>query len=266
MVNAKLNAQRERDGRRAIRLVIGLSVAVVTVIVGMLVYGEAEERLFSANPTFTLRKLEVRTGRVVPADLVKEYTRLQEGMNLFGMDIGRIRTDFLEKTPGARGIEITRDLPDRMIVTVTERVPLAVIGMNGFLVTDREGVMFVMRSGTREMPVIKGFGGTAVKPGGRLRGMATAALQVLEACSNPDLGLELSEVDITNREYLLLKVADGKDGKMVRLSWDKMEETTAESKQNMMVKLRTLSQAMQARESQTLSRMDVTYEDRIYGR
>lgn len=268
MVNAKLNAQRERDGRRAIRLAIGLSVIVVVLLVGLFVFGAAGRTLFSENPMFTLRKLEVRTGRVVPTDLVKEYTGLQEGMNLFTPDIGRIRSDFLEKVYGARGIEITRDLPDRMIVTVMERVPLAVIGMNGsmngFLVTDREGVMFVMRSGTREMPVIKGFSGTAVKPGGRLRGMASAALMVLEACSNPDLGIELVAVDIENRDFLVLTLGDSKTA---RLSWDKMDETSAESKQNMMKRLQNLAGTLQRRESQKLSRLDATYDDeKIYGR
>jgi hypothetical protein len=136
--------------------------------------------------------------------------------------------------------------------------------MNGFLVADRDGVVFVMRSGTREMPVIKGFSGTALKPGARLRGMASAALQVLEACSNPDLGIDLSAVDIENRDFLVLLLGDGKSA---RLSWDKMEEATPESRRNLMNKLQNLSRALQTRESQTLSRLDATYEDdRIYGR
>jgi cell division septal protein FtsQ len=264
MVNAKLNAQRDRDGRRAMRIGLVLLVAVLVLGVGLFVVKSAGRSLFSENPLFTLRRLEVRSGRVVPPDLVKEYTKVQEGINLFAPNIRSIRREFLGKVHGARGIEISRDLPDRMVVTVTERVPLAVIGMNGFLVTDRDGVVFVMRSGTREMPVIKGFSGTALKPGARLRGMASAALQVLEACSNPDLGIDLSAVDIENRDFLVLLLGDGKSA---RLSWDKMEEATPESRRNLMNKLQNLSRALQTKESQTLSRLDATYEDdRIYGR
>jgi len=264
MVNARLNAQRDRDGRRTIRLGIFLLGSLLVLGVGLFVVKSAGRSLFSENPLFTIRKLEVRSGRVIPPDLVKEYTKIQEGMNLFAPNIGRTRREFLQKVHGARGIEISRDLPDRMVVTVLERVPLAVIGMNGFLVADREGVLFVMRSGTRELPVIKGFSGTALKPGARLRGMASAALQVLEACSNPDLGIDLSAVDIENRDFLVLLLGDGKSA---RLSWDKMEEPSPESKRALMNKLRNLSRALQTKESQTLSRLDATYDDdRIYGR
>jgi hypothetical protein len=263
MVNTRLRAERGRDSGLT-ALIVGGVVLVLVLILAYYGLAAAGRSLFTQNPAFTVRRLEVKSGDLVQADVVREYLQrmqIQEGVNLFAADIARVRQDFLKYQPSAKSVQVTRMLPDRLIVQIVERVPLAAIGTARILVADREGHVFRGAGVGRELPVLVGFGSASLAPGSRLRGMGLAALQAAESCGNVELGIDLRSIDIEAREHLVLVLGDGK---AVKLAWPKMGENTPEARDAMALQLRRLSKVLMTPEGQAAPRLDATYEDRIF--
>jgi len=263
MVNTRMRAERGRDDGMTV-LAIGIAAAVVVLVLAYFGLTAAGRKLFTENPAFTVRRLEVKSGDLVQADLVREYLQrmqIQEGINLFAADIVRVRREFLKNQPSAKSVQVTRVLPDRLIVQIVERVPLAAIGTARVLVADREGQVFRGAGAGRELPVLNGFGSANLAPGSRLRGMGLAALQVVESCGNVELAIDLRSIDIEAREYLVLVLGDGKT---VKFAWPKMGENTAEAREALALQLSRLSKVLKTPEGQAAPRLDATYEDRIF--
>jgi cell division septal protein FtsQ len=262
-VNTKLRRERGRDNGTLVLAVAGLAAVLALVLIW---YGfmTAGRRLFSENPAYTIRRIEVKTGEQVPADLAREYlSRLgvQEGTNLFAVDIGRIGDDFVKRQPAIRSVEVARLLPDRLLVQIEERMPLATIGTLGTFVVDREGLVFPNRWKGRALPALSGFASVRLMPGARLNKLGLAALQVVEACAGTEIGIDVREVDVEQRECLIMKLGDAKT---VKISWPKMGDTSQEALGALRTRLLRVAQVLQTPEGKAAQRLDATYEDRVY--
>jgi cell division septal protein FtsQ len=261
-VRTRLHARENDPTRRSamvVLAVVGACVAALLLWLGVRALGGV---LFSRNDRFTLRRLAVTEGELITADLVREYTQLQEGTNLFAISIGQIRDDFLRKVPCVKALEIRRMLPDTLEIKVTERVPLArVVGRNRALAADGEGHLFAVGAGYRDLPVITGYA-EDVRPGRRIQGLAGAALVLLSMCDSPKIGLRVTSVDIGPENYLLLKLADGT---LVKFNWEKMGEDTVESRGNLWRKLGRLARARQSAQGRQHRSFDFTYSDMVVG-
>jgi hypothetical protein len=222
--------------------------------------------MFWRNDRFAIRHLDIRAGTVITADLVREYTRIEEGMNLFAVDIGAIRRAFLQQAPNVRSISIARQLPDTLQIEIVERVPLARIGRRGFLVTDREGSVFGVRSPPVGLPYISGYRGPALRPGDRLAGMAQAALEVLDVCDNPRLGLRVESVEVHRDDYLVVRLVFDDRMREVDLAWDDMGRRTKASRRRLLERLEWVKRTLESPRGANLSHLDATFADRIVGR
>lgn len=262
-VNTKLRRERGRDNG-SLALGVAALAAVLALVLVWYAVRTAGQRLFTENSDYTIRTIEVKTGEQLTPDLAREYLNrmgVQEGTNLFAVDITRIRDEFVKKDPSIRGVDIARRLPDRLVVRIDERIPLATIGTLGPLAADREGQIFRNRWRGRPLPALNGFRTVSLTPGTKLSRLGIAALQVIEACGSPELGIDVREVDIEQRDYLLLKLGDDKQ---VKLSWPKMGETTPEATGALRTRLSRLAQVLQTPEGKAAPRLDATYEDRVY--
>jgi cell division septal protein FtsQ len=247
-------------GRMAVFLLlsVGVAAAMGLLWVGVRAAGRAA---FSRNPRFTLRHLEIRSG----GDLVEGYIRggrgITEGSNLFAFDPVDVRRLFLKQGAGFRSMTLTRRLPDTLWVDVEERVPLARIGEAGRLVVDEEGVVFARRAGAGALPAITGLRDSPL-PGATVSGLTRAALQVLDGCKDPRLGLRVEAIDVSRDDCLVLRCGGGRP---VRFSWLGMSEPSPESRRAMLRKLVRLSRTLSSPESARHEGFDATYGDMIVG-
>lgn len=240
-------------------------VALLAALIALSVWGVrgAGRALFSRNPHFTLTNLVIRTGEIINPTLVREYMDVREGTNLYALNIARMRDRFTNEVPSVRNVRIARRLPGTLDIEIVERIPIAYLGRQGHLVADVEGQVFFIRDGAGGLPVIRGFSGPALRPGARIQGQALAALQVADVCDDPLLGIALVAIDADHPDYLVLHLADGRPAK---LAWTGMEETpTPESRAALLKQLHHLARVLQSREGRRLSRLDVTFGDRVYG-
>jgi len=263
----KVNNTRWTDKKSSQRLGAGVLLAGVVVAVtaclwlGFSFVGRA---LFSTNNRFVIKNLVIQEGTVINRELIEEYTQIKEGMNLFAFDIAKVRKDFVRQSPNVKSMEISRQIPDTLKISVVERVPVARIGRKSPFVADGEGYIFGLRSGYRELPVVTGYRDPGLRPGSRLCGMSLAALEVLEACYDSKIGLHVDEVDINNPEYLVLYIPDGEKVKEVDLSWQDMGKLTGESKKRLQEKLLGIVQTLQSPDGRRMLRINATLEGKLF--
>ena len=249
------------------KVAVGALALITLVAVGAAVwYGSrtAARRLFTRNHVFVIKHIDIRGGVMMSKALVREYARVDEGMNLFDLNIGQIRNDFIRRAPSVKQMEISRVLPDTLRLEIVERMPLARLGRRGPLVVGRHGMIFVYKGPMAQLPIIAGYGRTGTRPGLKLTGMAQAALEVLDAIDeHPALDMEVETVDVGNRDCLVLRLADRKS---VKLAWREMGMLTPASRQHLMKKLAEVSAALQSERGMHLSMLNATLDDgRMHG-
>jgi len=267
-VNATLRAQR-KAGMQWTAILVLVPVALVTAgIVGWFGIKAVGGALYSSNNRFKLTNLEIKAGEVVTTDLVKEYTGICEGMNLFAMNISKIRNDVLKCVPNIKAMHITRVLPNTLKIETVERIPVARLGLTGKLVVDDESYIFWQKTAARSLPAITGYRDRteSLHAGMQLKGMGLAALEVLDACDDPRLGITVDSIDVESEEYLLVNMNHSGVETQVKLSWVGMGRRTPDSKRRLIEKLTFCAQTFLSEQGRRLQKLDATYDGgRIYG-
>lgn len=214
MVNAR-GSDRGRDRAHKIgALVLLLVVLAGSVWAAVSGAGMLGEWLFARNEHFTVRRIDARSNGALSPSHIREYGHVAEGMNLFALDIGRVRRD-LESVPRIRSAEVRRDLPDTLVVRVTERTALARIaeGAAGFPVAvDQDGYVVGPSGGRTDLVLITGVSEKGLAPGSVVGERAVRdALHVLEVCDTTRLGavVRISSIDVRQPDYLELRLASG---------------------------------------------------------
>ena len=226
LVDARRSAVRRWRASRVGALVIlvagagGLAWALWTGVRGI------GARQFWGNERFAIRTIEIKTGRRLTPEHVREYAQVAEGMNLFSVDIHRIRRDLLT-VPVVASVEVRRRVPDTLVIHVTERIPVARLneGTSGCpLAVDREGFLLGPSLVTANLPLISGLRLRGLRPGERVEdAQFQAALRALELCESPAFSpfVRVSSVGLGRPDYLDIRL---NRGERVLISVDKIED------------------------------------------
>jgi cell division protein FtsQ len=123
-----------RRGRRRRRWLLQGAAAVVAVaVVGWLLL---------AGPLLTVRTVQVDGLATLPAEQVQEAAGIASGIPLLRVDVDGAQAR-VARLPQIASAEVTRDWPDSVVITVVERVPVAVVGDPGERsLVDADGVLF----------------------------------------------------------------------------------------------------------------------------
>lgn len=135
---------------------------------------------FFLNSTyFSVNSIKVQGNNSLNADEIVALGGLSPGTNIFKLNT-RQSIDKIETHPYIKKIEVSRKLPQTIILEVLERSPCAyVLGQDGFIAIDNEGVYLNKTTDIMQntLPVISGINvGAELKPGGIIMtlGLATA--------------------------------------------------------------------------------------------
>lgn len=261
--NARLGAPKP-DTRGRLAKWFGWT-ALVLLALGLTVYGllKIGEALFWGNDHYKLLHLVIKAeGPMLSEQHVREYTGIHEGQNLFDLNLMEQRENFLRRQPNVAVMRLTRQLPDTLLIEVTERVAIARLSRFQSWGVDREGWVFAVGPGTRDLPVITGFPTTGIGPGGRVVAPVFKALDVVDACRNTIAGRQLHvvSVDVAPREYVELYMADGE---RVRLAWEGMGTGTAAAQKQLENKLDQMVLTLRAaeRRGKHIANLDLTFGD-----
>ncbi len=212
------NATEEGTARAALWLFLaGLAVAVAAGAVwGVL---RLREELLLTNDAFLLKRPpEIHNyGGLVTDDEVLRYLGLTEHdlekqkVNLYSIDLVARRRDFLANHPSITDFKVERLLPDRLVITIGERLPVARIG-HRHLTVDDNGHMFEIaphvENLAESLPRIFSERFVEAKPGGAIAEEDRVSLDILRTARHADshlaLGYEIAEIDLTGDLYVNL--------------------------------------------------------------
>jgi cell division protein FtsQ len=125
-----------RNARKRTRHRRVLQVAAAATVVGALGW------LLWLSPWLAVRAVQVDGTATLAADRVREVAEVPEGVPLLRVDLGAVEAR-VARLPQVRDVQAARGWPDRIVVTVAERVPVAVVGPPGRRsLVDAEGVLF----------------------------------------------------------------------------------------------------------------------------
>ncbi|WP_245160995.1 FtsQ-type POTRA domain-containing protein [Blastococcus sp. CT_GayMR16] len=121
-----------RPSRR--RRPVQLAVAALALIVVVW--------LLLAGPVLGVNTVQVDGVTTLSADQVRETAGIEAGTPLVRVDVEAARAR-IARLPSVASVEVTRGWPHTVVVTVVERVPIAIVGEPGRRsLVDAEGVLF----------------------------------------------------------------------------------------------------------------------------
>jgi cell division septal protein FtsQ len=182
-------------------------------------------QLFTRNNEYAIRHLDLNSDGRLKTWHIREYAGLEEGMNLFSVDIRKIRRD-LESVPLVRSVTVQRRLPDTLAVRITERVALARLGArrSGLpLAVDREGYVLGPSARSPALPAITGLPLRGLRPGSYLDDpVIRDALKVLDVCDTTRLNdyIKIERVDVHDPDFLELQLETGPRVQLARNRFD----------------------------------------------
>jgi cell division protein FtsQ len=98
--------------------------------------------LLLAGPVLAVRTVQVDGVSTLPAEQVREAAGIATGTPLLRVDVDAAEAR-VARLPQVASVEVARGWPDSVVVTVVERVPVAVVGERGQRsLVDAEGVPF----------------------------------------------------------------------------------------------------------------------------
>jgi cell division septal protein FtsQ len=196
----------------SVLLILGSSVAG-------LVFGakRALNAWFFENPDYAVRNIEVTTDGKLSRDTILKTADIAEGASIFGVNLLQVQ-ERLRSLPQVEESKIQRVLPNKLVIFVQERRPVAWIVASGssdipptfadaFLV-DRRGILLKPKASAPEyagLPVILGIETSSLVAGQALdKEEVKAALELIrDAAEIVQTRLQIQSIDIS-KEYCLV--------------------------------------------------------------
>jgi cell division protein FtsQ len=197
------------------RLKVGFRLVLcAAALIGSVALLRYTHRMLQEGDYFGIREIRYEGVRNFDSDA---FTRLlQSGFeqNLFTLNLERVR-DLLESEKWVREATVRRQFPDRLILQIVERQPVAVAAIEGDLyVVDSDGVvltLFQPRFDNLDRPIVKGLLNVALEDAesGNAFRMKTYLQVFADLGSNGrNLADTVSEIDVGNPSRVILYPVD----------------------------------------------------------
>lgn len=141
----------------SLKIAIGLAIVAVVAYGGYLLH-----TVLFYSPLFDISSEEIRGLQHISENQIAEKVKVFEDQNknIFALDLDGLRQS-IEQLPWVKEAVVRRTLPDKLIINVTERVPLAFVRMeNATLLVDEDGAFlddYAVAASRLDFPVIQGI-------------------------------------------------------------------------------------------------------------
>ncbi len=213
-------------GRQRQRRVIGwLAKGLIVAGLGTALYfgaSKAVSWVILKNPEYNVAELDMQTDGVLDADQVLQVADLHKGGNIFLVNLNRAKTR-IESIPEVEQAQVNRQPPNKIVVQITERKPVAwlstargtdardeVVASKNSLFVDGQGVLLQPRKVSaqdRFLPIIRHYAGPTVVEGAQTEGdEIKAALELIRAHQDSLVAtrFQIQEIDLAKRYGLLV--------------------------------------------------------------
>lgn len=177
--------------------------------------------LFFKNPRYALARVEIEAQGKLKKEQVLYWADIPAEANVLALDLKAIQKR-LELQSGVQTAEVRRELPDRLVIHVTERRPLARVVIprlleeseNFYYTIDQEGLIMRPRSGEdfHNLPEIRGISSDDIVVGERVElGEIYSAIYLLSLMERKidRMDFKLQSIDLSNPNFLEVSLFDG---------------------------------------------------------
>ncbi len=158
------------------------------------------DRALYTNAHYNLSEIDIEPRGHFSERLIRQAAGLEMGQNLWALNLFQIRAD-LEKLPSVSTATVERHFPDKLTISIRERVPVVkIVGLNVDLNTretfylDRDCIVLKPREDESPpvLPEIIGLTNADLEPGTKLDEPGLmSALQILDAIDHCDLHTQI---------------------------------------------------------------------------
>lgn len=200
--NGKGRSRRGGGRKRRIVLACAVLAAVATAF-----YFVA--RFALNDPHFRMASLQIQGGKYVTASEVEEKFSADQDKNILRLPLERRRRQ-IEQIPWVRSAAVRRVLPNQIVVTVSERVPVAFLAKeDGLSLVDEEGVVLdAPKDGAFRFPVVRGIAEDEPAAARREKMRLFSALMKDLQRGGMQSNETISEVDLQNPQDARMVLSD----------------------------------------------------------
>ena len=215
---------KEKNAERRKRMALICLLLVVLVGFGWVLQvslSAAGRYFFTENEKYQIRQWDLHSnGRLLTPAHIREYSQLSDSDNLFAVNLREVRRR-LESVPVVRSVEVSRRLPDTLVIRVNERLAVARLGADDrlSLAVDREGHVLGPGSLRPNLPSIVGLRQVGIKPGITVTdSLFVEALQFLELCERPHVSpyVRVRSISVSDPEHLDIRLSNGERVRIAR--------------------------------------------------
>jgi cell division protein FtsQ len=136
--------------------------AVILVVLIVLLHHD-----FTRADRFRLRTIDLPDCRHLTKTALLNYLHFRTGQNVFTIDLHGAAKRIYDH-PWVKTASVRRELPDTVVVELTEREPVALLRMETLYLVDEDGVPFKKAEAgdPGDLPLLSGFDPTAFQRGG----------------------------------------------------------------------------------------------------
>jgi cell division protein FtsQ len=155
----------------------------------------------------------VRGNAIVDTDDIVSRAGVKTGAPLYDVDLGTVQRNVLGNRV-IRSVAVNRELPDRIVITIEERSPIAALALGTLIYLDETGYMLPpVRSATVvDLPLLTGEIGEAdLTPGKSMRSTAVRemlAIVMMAHATSEDLARNISEIHRTGEGEMVVYTAE----------------------------------------------------------
>jgi cell division protein FtsQ len=184
-------------------LMILLGIGIISIAIGAQVWRDG----------LPVHGVRIDGTRIVPDAEIFHLASVPMDKQLYDVDLAAVRNR-VRRSPYVNDVAVHRDPPDRILIEIDERIPIALVAVGQMFYVDTGGVLMpVIRSEAAfDLPVLTGVENvTTCEPGKRLSDPAVCeALRLIRAAQQLDEALyrRISEVHIAPTGELSLYTTD----------------------------------------------------------
>ena len=187
-------------------IVISLLVLIGAGFLARVVY-----RNLCHNDFFQITTMKIDGNRIVSKEQIRTLSKVDIHSNLLAINISQVRS-LLESHPWIAGVDVNRDWPNRLVITVREKQPVALLNReSGLFYLDDRGQTIAAPGQYQDLdyPVITGLERYSFNPAetNRTPEILRDAMQLLKLASRNNSFLpeqNISEIHITEKGTMLL--------------------------------------------------------------
>ena len=201
------------------RTLFGGALLLSLTVVGIATHYASEfflNQAFYRNPRYALKSIVVDVKGGLQRKQVIAASGLFTGRNVMTVDLAQVEAN-VERLPYVASAQVRRELPDKIVITVTERMPIARISddLKLPLYVDRDGVTIKPMANEplrTNLPEIVGTRFAGIEPGQRLdQPEVLAAVQLLKCMELTPVRarLDVSRLDVSHPLAIGIETRDG---------------------------------------------------------